>query len=85
MLATPPAARRPRWVGQTFFDLGLLYQAQERWADAEPALVQGLLIAREIGDRRREANALGNLGVVYAALEQTEKAIRQVRGGGNRR
>ena len=65
-------------MGQTFFDLGSLYQAQERWTDAEPALAQGLAIAREIGDRRGEANALGNLGVVYAALGQTENAIRHL-------
>jgi tetratricopeptide (TPR) repeat protein len=62
-------------VGQTFLDLGSLYQVQERWMDAEPALAQALATAREIGNRRREANALGNLGVVYAALGQAEKAI----------
>jgi tetratricopeptide (TPR) repeat protein len=61
-------------VGHTSFDLGTLYQAQERWADAEPALAQAAAVAREIGNRRGEANALGNLAVVCAALGQAEKA-----------
>jgi tetratricopeptide (TPR) repeat protein len=39
---------------------------------------RSLEIAREIGDRRVAANALGNLGVVYAALSQAEKAIRHL-------
>jgi tetratricopeptide (TPR) repeat protein len=62
-------------VGQTFFDLGSLYQSLERWTDAEPALAQALAIAREIGDRRVAANVLGNLSIVDAALGQAEKAI----------
>ena len=33
------------------------------------------MIAREIGDRRGEGNALGNLGIAYADLGQVEKAI----------
>ena len=36
---------------------------------------QELVIAREIGDRRDEANALGNLGNAYAAFGELEKAI----------
>ena len=36
---------------------------------------QHLAIAREIGDRRGEGNALGNLGTAYAALGQVERAI----------
>ena len=32
-------------------------------------------IAREIGDRRGEGNALGNLGIAYADLGQVERAI----------
>ena len=36
---------------------------------------QHLAIAREIGDRRGEGNALGNLGVAYTALGQVEQAI----------
>ena len=34
-----------------------------------------LVIAREIGDRRGEGNALGNLGLAYAALGETRRAI----------
>ena len=36
---------------------------------------QQLVIVREIGDRRGEGAALGNLGLAYAALGQTERAI----------
>ncbi len=36
---------------------------------------QALVIAREIGDRRGEGNALGNLGIAYADLGQVERAI----------
>jgi tetratricopeptide (TPR) repeat protein len=34
-----------------------------------------LVIDREIGDRRGEGNALGNLGNAYADLGETRKAI----------
>jgi tetratricopeptide (TPR) repeat protein len=34
-----------------------------------------LAIAREIGDRRGEGNALGNLGLAYYRLGQAERAI----------
>jgi tetratricopeptide (TPR) repeat protein len=36
---------------------------------------QQLLIAREIGDRRGEGNALGNLGVAYAARGEPRRSI----------
>ena len=36
---------------------------------------QALAIAREIGDRRGEGNALGNLGIAYADLGETRRAI----------
>ena len=36
---------------------------------------QGLVIDREIGDRRGEGAALGNLGLAYADLGETRKAI----------
>ena len=36
---------------------------------------QRLTIARAIGDRQGEGNALGNLGNAYAALGQVERAI----------
>ena len=35
---------------------------------------QALVIAREIGDRQGEGNALGNLGIAYADLGEVEKA-----------
>jgi tetratricopeptide (TPR) repeat protein len=36
---------------------------------------QHLVVAREIGDRRGEGNALGNLGNAHAALGDARKAI----------
>ena len=51
-------------MAQTLFNLGSICQAQERGTDAESALAQGLAISRAIGDRRSEANALGDWGVV---------------------
>ena len=36
---------------------------------------QHLVIAREIGDRRGEGQALGNLGLAYADLGQPQRAI----------
>ena len=38
-------------------------------------LETSILAAREIGDRRGEGNALGNLGLAYAALGDARKAI----------
>ena len=69
-------------MAQTLFNLGSIYQAQERWTDAESALAQGLAISRAIGDRRREANALGDLSVVDAAPGQSENAIRHLQEAG---
>ena len=37
---------------------------------------QALLIDREIGDRRGEGAALGNLGIAYATLGETRRAIK---------
>ena len=36
---------------------------------------QTLVIVREIGDRRGEGNALGNLGNAYANLGETRRAV----------
>ena len=65
-------------MAQTLFNLGSIDQAQERGTDAGSALAQGLAISRAIGDRRREANALGDLSVVDAAPGQSENAIRHL-------
>jgi len=60
------------------FNLGSIDQAPERGTDAESARAQGLAISRAIGDRRGEANAPGDLGVVYAAPGPSENAIRHL-------
>ena len=47
------------------------------WARSRKAIAcqeQHLNIAREIGDREGEGNALGNLGLAYAGLGEVEKA-----------
>jgi len=36
---------------------------------------QALMIGREIGDRQGEGNALGNLGLAYAALAMCAKPL----------
>ena len=36
---------------------------------------QALVISREIGDRRGEGTALGNLGIAYADLGEVRRAI----------
>jgi len=54
--------------GITLFSLG-------RNEDAIDFLQQYLTIAREIGDRRGEGAALGNLGIAYYSLGRYEEAI----------
>ena len=46
-----------------------------RWSGPSASTSSSLVIAREIGDRRGEGNALGNLGIAYADLGQAERAI----------
>ena len=41
---------------------------------------QGLIIARQINDRRGEGNASGKLGIAYATLGEVDKAIRFYEG-----
>ena len=55
-------------VGSAYYRLGQVEQAVEYYE-------KRLVIAREIGDRRGEGNALGNSGLAYADLGQVERAI----------
>jgi tetratricopeptide (TPR) repeat protein len=52
-----------------------LLRRDGRVAEARAAYEEALAIAREIGDRRGEGNALGNLGNAYADLGETGRAI----------
>ena len=67
--ATGAAKGRPSatW-GTAYADLGETRKAIEFYE-------KQLIIVREIGDRRGEGNALGNLGSAYADLGETRKAI----------
>jgi len=55
--------------------LGLAYSALGETRKAIEYYEQALAIAREIGDRRREGNYLGNLGNAYQALGAVRKSI----------
>ncbi|HEY0099056.1 MAG TPA: DUF2225 domain-containing protein [Pyrinomonadaceae bacterium] len=59
-------------------DLGLTFQAKDKYAEAEQYLRQGLDFARRYNARRAEAKALGNLGSVYIKQGKTDEGIRYV-------
>jgi tetratricopeptide (TPR) repeat protein len=54
--------------------LGIAYRDLGQVEKAIKYYEQALVIAREIGDRRREGIWLGNLGIAYRDLGQVEKA-----------
>ena len=77
-VATNEASRDPviratvgDWLNELGLHLQLLGRVQESLAHFKKALV----IARDIGDRRREGIALGNLGDAYRSLGEARKAI----------
>ena len=55
-------------LGERYYRLSDFRMAQKHWTEA-------LEIARKLNDRRAEASALGNLGLAYAALGETRRAI----------
>ncbi|MGK7943972.1 MAG: tetratricopeptide repeat protein [Microcystaceae cyanobacterium] len=55
--------------------LGNAYNLLGEYQSAIDYYKQSLTIAREIGDRRGEANSLGNLGVAYDSLGEYQSAI----------
>ena len=62
-------------TAESLNNLALVLWVQGQYAEAEPLFHRAVAIAREIGDRWSEGNALGNLGTAYAALGQAERAI----------
>jgi tetratricopeptide (TPR) repeat protein len=71
--AATPRSRRRRVALLNELGLALLATGEAR--AAIPVLEETLAVAREIGDRGGESNALGNLGNAYAELGDAHKAI----------
>jgi tetratricopeptide (TPR) repeat protein len=61
--------------GNVLIVLGNFLCSQSRYTEAIEFNQQSLEIAREIGDRRGEANSLANLGITYWYLGQYQRAI----------
>jgi serine/threonine protein kinase/tetratricopeptide (TPR) repeat protein len=62
-------------------DLGLTFQAKNKYAEAEQYLRQGLDFARRYNARSAEAKALINLGSVYIKQGKTDEGLRYVEQG----
>ncbi|MGV3724256.1 MAG: tetratricopeptide repeat protein [Actinomycetota bacterium] len=60
--------------GGALNNLGVVYEAQGRWKEAEAAYEQSLSIHRENGDRLGEGQTLNNLGIVYRVLGRWKEA-----------
>lgn len=56
-------------------DLGMLYQAQERWDEALRSFQEGLTICRQRGNRHGESYILNSMGLVYVSQKEWVKAI----------
>jgi tetratricopeptide (TPR) repeat protein len=66
----------PGYVGRLLGTLGLAYAALGEVEKAIGYYEQQLGVAREIGDRQQECNALGNIGGAYSDLGEVERGIR---------
>ena len=64
----------PTLAGRMLGTVGLAHWRLAEVGQAIGYYEQRLVIAREIGDRRGEGSALGNLGIAYKDLGQVEKA-----------
>jgi tetratricopeptide (TPR) repeat protein len=62
-------------VGIALGNLGIVYAAQGRWAEAIAAYEASLAIGREVGNRQGEGQTLNNLGLVYADQGRWAEAI----------
>lgn len=62
-------------IAFAFAVVGLAYANLGETRRAVQFYEQQLAIVREIGDRRGEGNALGNLGLAYADLGEPRRAI----------
>lgn len=73
-LAAARARGDRRGEGQALGNIGFFLLRQERPADAEEYLTQGLVLAREQGDRFREERDLHGLGMVAEAAGDLDRA-----------
>jgi tetratricopeptide (TPR) repeat protein len=67
--------------GQTLNNLGVVYDAQGRWAEAEASYQQSLAILREFGDRVGEGQTLENLALLREAQGDIAGALELGRQG----
>jgi tetratricopeptide (TPR) repeat protein len=74
MLELLPAAGQSGQIRHVLLDLGITYEAQERWTEAKPVFEESLEIAREFGDHRSTISSLLHLGMVSAAQGHSETA-----------
>ena len=58
--------------------MGLIYRDTGQTEKALQHLEQAFEIAQEIGNKRGQANVLGNMGNIYRATGQTEKALQHL-------
>ena len=70
-----PRDRRPARRGGRPRQPGQRLPAWARWSGPSASTSRPWPFTREIGDRRGEGTALGNLGIAYADLGQVERAI----------
>ncbi len=55
--------------------MGIICRERHRYLNAEEQFNGSLVIARELGDKRREARALNNLGLLYWELQQYDRSL----------
>lgn len=66
-------------LGLCLHDLGAVYDAQGRPAEARALLEEAVNLAQRLGDRKSEAASLNQLGSVYRALGEYKRALSVLR------
>ncbi|MCB8966969.1 MAG: tetratricopeptide repeat protein [Ardenticatenaceae bacterium] len=60
--------------GEMLNNIGVIRRLQGKREPAQTALTEAAALFVQVGDRNRQAQALGNLGDLYAAKDRTEAA-----------
>jgi tetratricopeptide (TPR) repeat protein/class 3 adenylate cyclase len=79
-LSSCDALNQTQQRGKILNNLGHVYQAQNKFFEAEEAFKQSLVISRQFNDRASEGMTLNNMGIVYRAqnrFSEAEKAFKQ--------